>query len=399
MLAEPRRDPGEVLADAGDVLVERAAAADVGAEPRFSSTDSSAKVPRPSGTCATPSRATDSGPRRPSGLPSKRIWPLRLTVPEIDAERRRLAGAVRAEDGDDLPLLDGERDPVERAHRAVARLDVAQLEQRHWAVPRRCRGTPRSRPGSPAPRPASPRRSSAEVHHVHVVGDPHHEVHVVLDEEHGQLPVVADLLDEAAELVHLLVVEPAGGLVEEQQLRLRRRGRARARRASASRTAARRRAAARSRRGRRSRAPRAPPPRRRRPRVCAPTRTLSSTVIVLNSSTFWKVRAIPRRTIPCTGVFSSVSPAKSDVALVRRVQPRDHVERGRLAGAVRADQADDLALRHVERDPVEGDDPAEPASDVPQREQGHRPEELIRVGAPNGKKNPPPTRMAATLRA
>ena len=46
-------------------------------------------------------------------------------------------------------------------------------------------------------------------------------------------------------------------------------------------------------------------------RACAPTRTLSSTVIVLNSSTFWNVRAIPRRTIPCTGVFRSVSPSKS----------------------------------------------------------------------------------------
>jgi hypothetical protein len=72
-------------------------------------------------------------------------------------------------------------------------------------------------------------------------------------------------------------------------------------------------------------------------------------------------------------------PVEEDVALVRRVEPRDHVERGRLAGAVRPDQADDLALRHVERDPVEGNDPAEPASHVPQREQGHRPEELIRV--------------------
>jgi hypothetical protein len=38
---------------------------------------------------------------------------------------------------------------------------------------------------------------------------------------------------------------------------------------------------------------------------------LSSTVIVLNSSTFWKVRAMPRRTMPCTGVFSRVSPSNS----------------------------------------------------------------------------------------
>ena len=42
---------------------------------------------------------------------------------------------------------------------------------------------------------------------------------MVLDEEHGQLPVVADLLDEAAELLDLLVVQPARRLVEQQELR------------------------------------------------------------------------------------------------------------------------------------------------------------------------------------
>ena len=36
----------------------------------------------------------------------------------------------------------------------------------------------------------------------------------VLDEEHGELEVVADLLDELAELVDLLVIQTARGLVE-----------------------------------------------------------------------------------------------------------------------------------------------------------------------------------------
>jgi hypothetical protein len=44
---------------------------------------------------------------------------------------------------------------------------------------------------------------------------------VVLDQKHGQLPVVADLLDEATEIRDLLVVEPSGRLVEQQQLGLR----------------------------------------------------------------------------------------------------------------------------------------------------------------------------------
>ena len=43
-------------------------------------------------------------------------------------------------------------------------------------------------------------------------------------------------------------------------------------------------------------------------------------------------------------------------------------------------------FQNVERDPVEGDDPAESASHVPQREQGHRPEELIRAGRRSAKR-------------
>src|SRR5439155_5893348 len=49
---------------------------------RFSRTDSSAKVPRPSGTCAIPRRATASGARG-SRSPAKTSSPLRRTVPEI----------------------------------------------------------------------------------------------------------------------------------------------------------------------------------------------------------------------------------------------------------------------------------------------------------------------------
>ena len=41
----------------------------------------------------------------------------------------------------------------------------------------------------------------------------------------------------------------------------------------------------------------------------APTRTFSSTVIVGKSSTFWNVRAMPRRTTLCGGVPSRSSPS------------------------------------------------------------------------------------------
>ena len=76
------------------------------------------------------------------------------------------------------------------------------------------------------------------------------------------------------------------------------------------------------------------------------------------------MRAIPRRTTPCGGVESKRLALEVQLAGVRAVEPGDHVERGGLAGAVRADQADDLALAHVERDVVQRDDAAEAAREV-----------------------------------
>ena len=61
------------------------------------------------------------------------------------AQRRRLAGAVGAEDGDDLALVDGEVDSAQRLQRPVARGDAAQLKQGH-AVGARYPGTPRFAP-------------------------------------------------------------------------------------------------------------------------------------------------------------------------------------------------------------------------------------------------------------
>ena len=72
------------------------------------------------------------------------------------AQRRRLAGAVGAEQRDDLAFLHRQRDAVQGLDRPVARLDVAQLKQRRIV---RRPGRPRSPRDSPAPRRACPRRS------------------------------------------------------------------------------------------------------------------------------------------------------------------------------------------------------------------------------------------------
>src|SRR5262249_27951831 len=55
---------------------------------------------------------------------------------------------------------------------------------------------------------------------------------------------------------------------------------------------------------------------------------------------------------------------QEDRALARSIEPADAVEEGRLAGAVRTDQADDLAFADVEGDAIERDDTAETHRDV-----------------------------------
>ena len=60
----------------------------------------------------------------------------------------------------------------------------------------------------------------AVVEHRDPLGDAHDELHVVLDEQDRELQVVPHLADEADELERLLRVHPGGGLVQEQELGL-----------------------------------------------------------------------------------------------------------------------------------------------------------------------------------
>ena len=62
----------------------------------------------------------------------------------------------------------------------------------------------------------------SEIQHVDALRDLHDEVHVVLDHENGQVILVADLHDEVSQLLGLLRVHAGRRLIEEQQLRLRR---------------------------------------------------------------------------------------------------------------------------------------------------------------------------------
>src|SRR5262249_33665055 len=69
--------------------------------------------------------------------------------------------------------------------------------------------------------------------------------------------------------------------------------------------------------------------------------------------------------LPLLGVLDDVEAAEAgDASRVGREQAGEHADRGRLAGAVRSEKAEDLPARHVEAHAVGGDERAEPAGDV-----------------------------------
>ena len=63
-------------------------------------------------------------------------------------------------------------------------------------------------------------------------------------------------------------------------------------------------------------------------------------------------------------------PIKPDVAPVRPVEPGNEIEQGGLAGAVRADDADQFAFGEVEINVVDRGEPAEAPCQSTQRKQG-----------------------------
>ncbi len=85
-----------------------------------------------------------------------------------------------------------------------------------------------------------------------------------------------------------------------------------------------------------------------RSRVCAPISTLSSTLRLANTRPCWNVRAMPSAAIASGGSRSIGAAFEQDLAGVRPVEAADQVEHRRLAGAVRADEADELAFVDVE---------------------------------------------------
>ena len=88
-----------------------------------------------------------------------------------------------------------------------------------------------------------------------------------------------------------------------------------------------------------------------------------------NSRMFWKVRAIPARAIRCDG--SAVTACRRADGTGRgTIGAGDDVEGRGLAGAVGADDADDLARRNLERKVGEGVDAAKQLGDAVKLKRG-----------------------------
>src|SRR6185312_11271315 len=213
------------------------------------------------------------------------------------------------------------------------------------------------------------------------------ESHVMLDKEHSEIAVAADLPDQVAEDVDFLVVEAAGRLVEQQDLRVcgERAGELDAL-LGAKRQA--------RHRGMRhafeveivedvmnflvdgSLAPADPGELQRIADDVAGGAGMGADADVVQYREILEEGDILEGAADADLRNSMRRPRQNahafhqDIALARLIEPGEAIEESGLAGAVRTDQAKDLALMHVEGNAIQRDDAAEHDADVADREQG-----------------------------
>ena len=191
---------------------------------------------------------------------------------------------------------------------------------------------------------------------------------MVLDEEHRELEPVTRPLDEGRQQLDLLVAEPAGGLVEEEQagpadqgageldpLRgpVRKPGRGPV--GDVIELHVRERLVSRLAHG--------ALPERSRPRVRADEHVVEDGHRRKELNVLERARDAPAHD-PVRGRAEEALAVEDDLAGIGPVEPGDDVESGRLPRAVGADQPGDLTLLDVERQLGERDDAAEAARDV-----------------------------------
>ena len=318
---------------------------------RFSSTLSSAKIRRPSGTSAIPRGLCPPAVGRRRDSPSRRTSPARWPDESHDCvQRRRLSRAVRTDQADDLATVDLEREA--RVRRRLRRAGPRGPR-------RRGRGALTSSCTALSPRYAAATSRLARMS----VGVPSASVRPWSRTWiRSQTSMISAMLWSISRIARAFArpgrsgqprrtpsprspagrrqVRRAGGSAGSSRARARRRAGAR-RPARACRPA---RPPDRIARAARARAPHAPAPREARaPTPSAATSTFSRTDSARNAWLCWNVRARPGRPRRLGRPARDVSTLQLDGAGRRPVEPAQDVHEGRLAGAVRADQPDDLS--------------------------------------------------------
>ena len=144
-----------------------------------------------------------------------------------DAQQGGLTGPVRPEHGHHGARRDGQRDVAEHRVAAVTRLDPAQLQHRGYLAIFGCAAGQLGAEVGGADRVAGAHVGrgaledlGAEVQHVHVVADVHHQRHVVLHQEDADVPFRHDPGEYRAEAFSLRPVEAGRRLVEQQDVEL-----------------------------------------------------------------------------------------------------------------------------------------------------------------------------------
>src|SRR3954447_2284426 len=209
---------------------------------------------------------------------------------------------------------------------------------------------------------------AAEVEHVNPVGKAHDQVHMVLDQEDREVERPANPANLSPELLHLLVVQPPGRLVQQQELRARSEG---ARQLDALHRPEWKSSGRPLSEGGEPQLAEQLRDGHSRPDVRSDEHVLSyrhrreELDVLERPSDPFADDAVRRRAKQAGTVEGDRSP-------VRPIEPGDQVEQRRLAGAVRADQPRDLAALDRKGNVVHRDHPAEAAADMLDGEKGHR---------------------------
>ena len=179
-------------------------------------------VPRPSGTWADACAARCPRSACPSmRSPPQRISPLVRTMPQIARRVVVLPAPLAPSSAVTPPSSTTKSMPCSTASAPYA----ACSDRRPQAAPACC--TPRlAEIGADHLRLVAHLLGravgdlQAELQRHHLVGDAHHQVHVMLDQQDAELELLADAPQQLRQLIHLAVIEPARRLVQHQQLRL-----------------------------------------------------------------------------------------------------------------------------------------------------------------------------------